>query len=825
MPWDPANFTFNFSFNRQQFVDPTTEYQNTNDYRGSFQYSYAPYKRSVKPFAKLIDPKSKSMKFFREWEFGFLPNSINFTTNMSRYYYEQQTRSEVDDNFQLPVSVSKNFLWDRQLNLSWNLTKSLSLTFSSNTSARIDETAGAVNRKLFPDAYKEWKDTVMNSLRHLGTPWSYNQSFTGSYKLPLNQIPALDWLTGSASYSSTYQWDRGATVDGESVGNTIANQATISGEGRLNFEGLFNKFKYLKEVNQRFASVNRRAGTDKSTSKRANRPKRFERTFHLKSDTTFTIKHNLKVPNVKVVTTTTSGQPIKIETRKVDENTLEVLTHGDQNVKFTVIEVKEEPKKNAWTEMGAYATRLLMSPRSASVRLRSSHSMSLPLYRPDVGNAFGQTGAYGPLAPGLDFAFGFTGEDFIERAKERNWLICDDGQTSSATYTRSNEVNIELTLEPLRGLKIVLTGNRTDSRTSSVQFMYDNMPTSRSGSYTKTHIALASALHSSSASNGYADATFQKFLDYIPIIAERVQSQYNGLRYPEGGFMTGNQQAGQPFNSEVGGVSSTSSDVLIPAFLAAYSGTDPQKQYLSPFPALSAMLPNWRVTYDGLINIGNLKDVFKSVTLNHTYQCTYSVGSYSGYMNWISADGGETLGFTLDELSGQPIPSSPYNISSVAITEKFAPLIGVSVTLKNDMRFNAEWRDSRTLTLNSSAGQLVEGTQRGLTIGAGYKIVDFASVLKFKGRQTGVSNDLNLQADISYAHSIALIRRIEDTYTQATSGTRNITINLTAQYSLSKRVTLGMFFDHQINTPLVSTSSYPTTNTSYGLTFNLSLAR
>jgi cell surface protein SprA len=161
----------------------------------------------------------------------------------------------------------------------------------------------------------------------------------------------------------------------------------------------------------------------------------------------------------------------------------------------------------------------------------------------------------------------------------------------------------------------------------------------------------------------------------------------------------------------------------------------------------------------------------------------------------------------------------------VAITEKFAPLIGVSVTLKNDMRFNAEWRDSRTLTLNSSAGQLVEGTQRGLTIGAGYKIVDFASVLKFKGRQTGVSNDLNLQADISYAHSIALIRRIEDTYTQATSGTRNITINLTAQYSLSKRVTLGMFFDHQINTPLVSTSSYPTTNTSYGLTFNLSLAR
>ena len=49
MPWDPANFTLNFSFNKQRFNDPTTEYQNTDDYRGSFQYAYSPFKRGVKP--------------------------------------------------------------------------------------------------------------------------------------------------------------------------------------------------------------------------------------------------------------------------------------------------------------------------------------------------------------------------------------------------------------------------------------------------------------------------------------------------------------------------------------------------------------------------------------------------------------------------------------------------------------------------------------------------------------------------------------------------------------------------------------------------------
>lgn len=42
---------------------------------------------------------------------------------------------------------------------------------------------------------------------------------------------------------------------------------------------------------------------------------------------------------------------------------------------------------------------------------------------------------------------------------------------------------------------------------------------------------------------------------------------------------------------------------------------------------------------------------------------------------------------------------------------------------------------------------------------------------------------------------------------------------------MSKRLTLSAYFDHRVNTPLVTTSSYPTTNTSYGISLNLSLAR
>ena len=814
MPWDPSNFTLNFSFNKQTRKNPTTEYEYTNDYRGSFAYNYSPMIKGLKPFG-WIKSKNKNLKFIKDWEINYLPNNISFLTNMSRYYYEQQTRSETDVMFQLPVSVSKNFLWDRQLQVTWNLLKSLNFSFTSNTSARIEETVGAVNRKLFPDKYKEWKDTVWQSILSMGTPWSYNQSVVASYRAPFSRIPVLDFLTGSASYNATYRWDRGAEIDGISTGNTIANQASFSLDGRVNFEGLYNKIPFVKDVNKRFAN------TRKSATER--KPKKFERTYKLNPDTTFTIKHNLRNKKIKITAKTTDGQPFVFKHRVIDANSVEILTPSDKNIKFTIEEILKEDK-SFWRELGEYSLRLVMSPRNASVRWKKTNTLSIPLFRNDIGNVFGQSTGYGPMSPGLDFAFGFVDENYIYKAKDRGWLICDDGQTSPAMWSNGNELNIELQLEPIKGLKIQLTSNRTDNRTNRIQFMYADMPITRSGSYTKTHVAMKTALKLSSPKDGYYSKPFQNFLDYIPVMADRFESQYRHTKYPVNGFMKDHPHAGQQFNPEVGTVSETSSDVLIPAFLAAYTGRNPQSQYLNPFPSFAEVLPNWRVTYDGLVNLGNMRNIFKSFTLTHAYQCTYSVGSYSSYLNWISADG-ENLGFTLDEITGQPIPSSPYNISSVAITERFAPLIGVNATLKNELQFNAEWRDQRTLTLNSSAGQLVEATTRGLTIGAGYKIVGFNTILKMRGSQSGVSNDLTLNADFSLQNTQALIRRIESNYTQPTSGTRTLTINFNASYVLSRRLTLAAYFDHQVNTPLVSNAAYPTTNSSYGITLNLNLAR
>lgn len=126
------------------------------------------------------------------------------------------------------------------------------------TNAHIEEPVGVVNKQLFPDEYEAWKDTVLTSIKNLGTPWNYNQTFNASYAAPFSKIPVLDYLSFNAKYNATYTWDRGAQISEEiDLGNSVNNQGQLSFDGRFNFEQLYNKSKYLQKINKRFSSNNR----------------------------------------------------------------------------------------------------------------------------------------------------------------------------------------------------------------------------------------------------------------------------------------------------------------------------------------------------------------------------------------------------------------------------------------------------------------------------------------------------------------------------------------------------------------------------------------
>ncbi|MCP9612720.1 cell surface protein SprA [Coprobacter tertius] len=820
MPYDPANFSLSYSSNKQSKKNPTTLFENTYDRRGNFSYTYTPYVKPFTPFA-FIKSNSKHLKLFKDFGLNYLPTNISFTTNISRYYYEQQLRS-IDEGFlDMPISVNKNFLWDRQFSLQWNLTKSLNLSLSTMTNARIDEPAGVVNKKLFPDEYRAWKDTVMQSILHLGRPWNYNQNFTASFDLPLNKIPVLDWMNLGAKFNSNYTWDRGVYVDAETeLGNNIANRGELSFDGRMNLESLYNKSTFLKNVNKKF-SGSRRPSPAKP------RPKSFNRRITLKSDTTVTLRHNLDNKRLKVSAKTRDGKLYPIRYKVIDANSIMVLNKDSAGSQVTVSVIPgKRIDESFWYKAAEYSSRFVMMTRNVSVRYRRANAMNVPSFRPNVGDIFGQSNSYSALAPGLDFAFGITDENYIRKISEKGWLIQNDSLVSPAIINRTDELQIDATLEPIKGLKITLNANRTSNKNNQIQFMYDGMPVIRGGNFTMTHVAIRTSLRGAKASNGYQSKAFDQFLRNREIIAARLENRYAGSRYPKAGFIAGETNlGGNVYNPDQnGGVNKNSPDVMIPAFIAAYSGRDAKKVGLTAFPSLRSLLPNWRITYDGLGKMKSMSKYFKAITLSHAYRCTYTVGSYTSYLNWVGLN--EEMGFVKDELSGNPIPSSPFDISSVSIVESFAPLLGVDVTMKNNVTLGAEYKDSRTLSLNSAAGQIVESMTRDISIRAGYKITNFNAFLKMKNdKDQTFSNDLTLRGEFSFRKNQALIRRIEQNFTQATSGTQSLVLKFSADYALSKLITLRAFYDKQINTPLVSSTSYPTSDSSFGVSIRIDLMR
>ena len=117
-------------------------------------------------------------------------------------------------------------------------------------------------------------------------------------------------------------------------------------------------------------------------------------------------------------------------------------------------------------------------------------------------------------------------------------------------------------------------------------------------------------------------------VDVMPTSYSKGLDQNGKLKAPKtrwGGIMEGNTLAGATYNAKNGGVNLNSADVMIPAFLAAYGGHSVSGSKLGLFPSLLQSLPNWRITFDGLSSIPVVAKYFKSLTLNHAYNCDYTM--------------------------------------------------------------------------------------------------------------------------------------------------------------------------------------------------------
>jgi len=803
-------------------------------------YNYSSRGKIVEPFKKVNLLQKGPLKLIGNFNFYPLPTQISYRTNLYRKYHETQTRNITNPNLILPATFEKDFLWNRYLDIRYDLTRSLKFDLSTQATSRIDEPEGRINRR--DDDY-EWKrDSILTNLWHMGRPTIYGHSFNVNYQVPLRTFKALNWMSATVRYAGTYDWIAGSLTDDDvNLGNTITNSRNITSTANANLQTLFNKVPYFKEVDQKFKRTGRGRGTiNQSTGNRNSqqntqpieraKEQTFSSNVKLKNGTPQRIQHKLNTKKVSVLITGTEGKIIPGKVTIVDANTIEFTPSQDANQAMLTVTGKPG-NQSIMKDIVDLTTRMVIGVRTFSVNYTKSGSSVLPGYLPEptlfgAGNFsgdpdWGLPNTPASFAPGMPFLLGWQDRDFAVKAAERGWLTTDTTLNQPFMFRTNERINLRVLWEPLPDLRIDITGDRSFSTNITEYYDYDYSSgnfvansSSESGNFSITTLTLKTAFFSIGKEEVVSSEAFNNMKEYRQIIAQRLANQRaaNGSNYNP-------NSPHSNYPNYPDGYGPNSVEVMVPAFLAAYQGKDPNKVSLSLFPSLKYIRPNWSVRYEGMVSrVPGLNKVMRSLNLQHTYRSSYTVGSYATNLNYLAT----TDGFSyIKDLADNFVPA--YDFNSVSIVEAFNPLINIDITWMSDLTTRGEIKRARNLNLSFANNQLTEVLSSEYVLGLGYRFTHMDLIIKTKNSQKAYSNDVNLRADISYTKSKTILRQLDSDEEQLTAGQGNFSIKTYADYRLSDKFEMRVFYDRVLNDPFTSLS-YRTTNSNFGVSFRFTLS-
>lgn len=380
-----------------------------------------------------------------------------------------------------------------------------------------------------------------------------------------------------------------------------------------------------------------------------------------------------------------------------------------------------------------------------------------------------------------------------------------------SSRTSSERISARSSLEPVNGLRIDLTANRTETSNYSTFFRYQldtntvdpddgdwvSQSPVQNGTYSTSVILWKTAFQKDDDQN--KSEAFENFRDYRGIISKQLADRAKVTDFVDTtGYYSG-------FGGE-------SQEVVIPSFYMAYKGGDVNKTQLNIFDIIP--LPGWRITFDGLSKIKQIKKYARTVIVSHGYSSDMNT-SYVTNLRAGADDEGRRF---RNEINDNYIPER--QISTVTITERFNPLINVDVTWVNSLSTKIEIKKDRTISLSMANLNVNEVRGKELVIGLGYRFKGIA--LPFKIGARTVKNDLNLRADFTIRDNTTIIRKVVENENQLTSGRRIISIKTAADYSLSKNLNIRIYYDKQITKPQLSVP-FPTSNSNAGFSLRYTL--
>ncbi len=732
-----------------------------NDLESDVKKSYRGglgYNFSVNP--KNVRPfqkavKSKSLAVIRDFNFYYIPRLLSFRTDMNRDYQRRLLRNKSAAQILIEPNYTKHWDWNRIYDVKYDFSQSFKFDYSANVNAYILEPPGGLEKQ--NSNYENYRDTVWNSIKNFGSTNRFNQQANINYSVPFNKIPILNWVTTTARYGVKYRWEASPRSLQERFGNTIENSRDIQLNGGFRFTTLYDKVPFLKKTRLELQS--------KGQAQPGRMPGR-----------------EIDKPDSK-------GKPADVKQNGKKGSTVDSL---------------ENPKKNYLAIIGKNTLGILMSVKDVNFTYTKSNGIMLPGFTPEpgpLGNSWNMN------APGLGFIFG-SQKDIRDIASSSGWLTRDT-LFNTAYITRATEnLTIRSTIEPVRNFKIDVTADRSFSTTSQAYYKanssgtFNNPIPQERGNFSMSYFMWPSAFSKDNKDD--VSPVFEKMLEYRKIIAQRLGNENqnsigDSLGYPKGYGPT------QP-------------QVLMASFLAAYSGKDPQKIKLNPFPKIP--FPNWRITYNANQGIVFLRKYFQSFNISHAYRSSYSVGGFLTDDNYSQQNG---FPAALDNARNF-IPEKRMDV--ITVTEQFGPLIGFDITMKNSMLARLEYKKTRNLALSFANNQLTEMRSNEFVIGSGYrfKSVPFKVRSLATGKTVKLKSDLNVKLDFSIRDNKTILRRIEETNNQISTGTRQISINFSADYMVSQKLNVRLFYDQTISKPFVS-AQIPTSNTNAGISLRFTLAQ
>jgi cell surface protein SprA len=730
----------------------------------------------------------------KDFNFNVKPSFLSFRADINRQFGEFIPRivNTVDSKVErVDTTYDKYFTFDRFYNMRWDLSRSLNLDFSAVNNARVDEPFGRIDTKAK-------KDTVKENFLQGGRNTLYQQKATLSYNLPLNKFPLTDWIQARYSYGTTYNWI-GASRIAVNLGNTIENSQDNNLNMQFNFVNLYNKSKWLRALDN---VPPPKTKPDPAAVKSTQNPNALGVTILSKEEVVKGLKGKKRKEALK-----------KWRQQKRDESNAQKLQKVNEPVELG----------GAVRAAGKFLTML----RNVSVNYSENYRSRLPGYM-DSTQYLGQN--WQSLAPGLDYVFGKQPDTNWLNKKASKGLITRDS-TFNFLFRQNFEQRFSITaqIEPVREWIIDLNLEKSFTKEYSELFKdttgsagLQHLNPLASGGFSVSYIAF-NTLFSNHNPNELSE-TFKTFESNRLIVSKRVAElnpYWQGLpanqKFAPDGYAKGYGRYAQ--------------DVLVPAFIAAYTGKDANgislikqsnpKISSNPFGGILPR-PNWKMTYTGLTKIPALASAFSNITLTHGYKGTLSMNSFNSALLYQDPFRFSAPGF-IDTVSGNYIPY--FLVPNISMIESFEPLLGVDITTTNQLNLKFEYRKSRQLSLSLIDYQLSESRSTEWTIGASWRKKGFNLPFKIPGMKgKKLENDLNLKFDLSMKDVSMSNSRLDQTNAYGTGGQKEIVIMPSIDYVLNNRINIKFFFDQRRVIPYISTSA-PITNTRAGVNIRISLAQ